>query len=78
MKFSDSDVSAIVKQVVAKLHLAENADSQLGIFNDMNEAIEAAKKAQAIVRKMPLDAREKVIANIRKKTIEKPSTSKKE
>ena len=69
MKFTDSDVSQIVKEVVAKLQLVE-PKAEKGIFNDMNEAIEAAKKAQAIVKKMPLDAREKVIANIRKKTIE--------
>ena len=69
MKFTDSEVSAIVKEVVAKLNLSE-PKAELGIFNDMNEAIEAAKKAQAIVKKMPLDAREKVIENIRKKTIE--------
>ena len=69
MKFTDSEVAAIVKDVVAKLNLSE-PKAELGIFDDMNVAIAAAKEAQAIVRKMPLDAREKVIANIRKKTIE--------
>ena len=70
MNITDNEVSAIVKEVVAKLQLAEPKAS-LGIFDDMNEAIAAAKEAQAIVKKMPLDAREKVISNIRKKTIEK-------
>ena len=69
MNITDNEVSAIVKEVVAKLQLAEPKAS-LGIFDDMNEAIAAAKEAQAIVKKMPLDAREKVISNIRKKTIE--------
>ena len=69
MKINENDVSAIVRQVVAKLNLTE-PQSQSGLFDDMNDAIAAAKKAQQIVKKMPLDAREKVIANIRKKTIE--------
>ena len=69
MQFTDNDVSAIVKQVVAKLNLTEPTGS-MGLFDDMNDAIAAAKKAQEVVKKMPLDAREKVIANIRKKTIE--------
>lgn len=69
MKINENDVSAIVKQVVAKLNLTE-PKSENGLFEDMNEAIAAAKAAQQIVKKMPLDAREKVIANIRKKTIE--------
>ena len=68
MNITDNEVSAIVKEVVAKLQLAEPKAS-LGIFDDMNEAIAAAKEAQAIVKKMPLDARENVISNIRKKTI---------
>ena len=69
MNLSDKEVSAIVKEVVAKLQL-EKPESTMGIFDDMNEAIAAAKAAQAIVRRMPLDAREKVISNIRKATIE--------
>ena len=63
MKINENDVSAIVRQVVAKLNLTE-PQSQNGLFDDMNDAIVAAKKAQQIVKKMPLDAREKVIANI--------------
>ena len=69
MNLSDKEVSAIVKEVVAKLQL-EKPESTMGIFDDMNEAIAAAKAAQAIVKRMPLDAREKVISNIRKATIE--------
>ena len=47
MNITDNEVSAIVKEVVAKLQLAEPKAS-LGIFDDMNEAIAAAKDAQAI------------------------------
>ena len=52
MKINENDVSAIVKQVVAKLNLTE-PKSENGLFEDMNEAIAAAKAAQQIVTKMP-------------------------
>ena len=42
----------------------------LGIFDDIEEAIAAAKKAQKEIQPMPLEFREKIIANIRKKTHE--------
>jgi propionaldehyde dehydrogenase len=42
----------------------------LGIFDDMNDAINAAKKSQSIMQRLPMDARERIISNIRKKTIE--------
>ena len=69
MQLNESEISALVQQVVAKMQL-EKPEAKLGIFDDMNDAIAAAKKAQQVVRNMPLDAREKVIANIRRKTIE--------
>lgn len=69
MNYSESEVSAIVQEVVAKLQLAE-PEAENGIFDDMNEAIAAAKEAQQVVRRMPLDRREKIISSIRKKTIE--------
>lgn len=40
-----------------------------GIFTDMEQAVEAAKKAQSIVGKMTMEQRERIITNIRKKTI---------
>ena len=42
----------------------------MGIFDDIEEAIAAAKKAQKEIQPMPLEFREKIIANIRKKTLE--------
>ncbi|MBQ8857901.1 MAG: aldehyde dehydrogenase EutE [Lachnospiraceae bacterium] len=42
----------------------------LGIFDDIEDAIAAAKKAQKEIQPMPLEFREKIIANIRKKTLE--------
>ncbi|MDF2510164.1 MAG: NAD-dependent aldehyde dehydrogenase [Herbinix sp.] len=64
----------IVKEVVRKLQAETSSTSasskELGVFEDMNEAIEASIKAQKIMQKLPMDAREKIISNIRKKTIE--------
>ncbi len=45
-------------------------EKQLGIFEDMNEAIAAAKEAQKVVRSMSMDQREQIISNIRRKTKE--------
>ena len=62
-------VQEIVSQVVAKMQLSR-PEGKNGIFTDMNEAIAAAKEAQAVVRRMTMDQREKIISNIRKKTKE--------
>lgn len=52
--------------------LASKASSakQMGIFENIEDAIAAAKKAQKEIQPMPLEFREKIIANIRKKTLE--------
>ena len=63
-------VEDIVKEVIAKMQLEMPVTKQLGVFTDMNKAIEAAKEAQAIVRNMSMDQRERIISIIRKKTHE--------
>ena len=73
MSVNEKVVQDIVKEVLAKFSL--NADGkQQGIFTDMNEAIEAAKKAEAVLRRMSMDQREKIISNIRRKTKESAET----
>ena len=67
-------VNDIVKEVMAKLQIAESPVGKHGIFTDMNEAIEAAKAAQAVVRTMSMDQREKIISIIRRKTKEQAET----
>ena len=67
-------VKDIVQEVIAKLEIAENPAGKHGIFKDMNEAIAAAKEAQAVIRNMSMDQREKIISNIRKKTKEQAET----
>ena len=70
MLVNESLVQDIVQEVVAKLNISEPVNHYHGIFSDMNEAIAAAKKAQAVVRRMSLDQREQIISNIRRKTHE--------
>ena len=67
-------VKDIVQEVIAKLEIAENPAGKHGVFKDMNEAIAAAKEAQAVIRNMSMDQREKIISNIRKKTKEQAET----
>jgi propionaldehyde dehydrogenase len=47
-----------------------NDNSSYGIFDSMEEAINMSIKTQRKVQQLPLEFREKIIANIRKKTIE--------
>ncbi len=70
MSVNEQMVQDIVKEVMAKMQLQEEPSKQRGVFADMNEAIEAAKKAQKHVHRMSMDQREQIISNIRKKTKE--------
>lgn len=73
MSVNEKVVQDIVKEVLARFSL--NADGkQMGIFTDMNEAIEAAKKAETVLRRMSMDQREKIISNIRRRTKENAET----
>jgi len=68
---SESMVQDIVKEVVARMQLSGSAGTaQHGVFTDMNQAIEAAKEAEAKVRCMTMDQREQIVSNIRRKTHE--------
>lgn len=71
MSVNEQMVQDVVKEVMAKLQLQSAAPAaQKGIFADMKDAIEAAKKAQKYVHRMSMDQREQIISNIRKKTRE--------
>ncbi len=67
-------VNDIVQEVIAKLQINENPAGKHGVFADMNDAIAAAKEAQAVIRNMSMDQREKIISNIRRKTKEQAET----
>ena len=67
MSISENMVQEIVQEVMAKMQIADAPTGKHGIFKDMNDAIEAAKKAELVVRKMSMDQREKIISCIRRK-----------
>lgn len=69
MPVSEQELKKIVREVMARMD-GDCGKKQLGLFDDMNTAIEAAKEAQKVMQKMPMDCREKIIAAIRRKTIE--------
>ena len=65
MPISENMVQEIVQEVMAKMQIAEVCRAgKHGIFKDMNDAIEAAKKAQQVVKTMSMDQREKIITCI--------------
>ncbi len=70
MTVDDSMIKDIIQTVVAKMQLEETSMNGHGVFHDMGDAIEAARKAQKILRKMSMDQREKIIIRIREKTLE--------
>ena len=74
MLVNEGMVQDIVQEVVAQLQIAEPVAKSHGVFTDMNEAIAAAKKSQAIIRRMSLDQREQILSNIRRKTHENAET----
>ncbi|MCT4543443.1 MAG: aldehyde dehydrogenase EutE [Vallitalea sp.] len=67
------DIESIVKSVIANMNNVgeqKSNDGSYGIFENMEDAINASIKTQKKVKVLPLEFREKIIANIRKKTIE--------
>ena len=67
MSVNEKMVQDIVQEVVAKMQISSDVSGKKGVFSDMNEAIEASKKAQKIVAKMSMDQREAIISKIRQK-----------
>lgn len=70
MSVNEEEIKLIIENVIASLGKSKKKNKKLGLFDDMNVAIDKAIEAQKIVQKMPLDFREKIINNIRKKTLE--------
>lgn len=65
---NDAQLKEIVANVVMKMNgIAKSSNHHLGIFEDMNEAIAAAKVAQKKLRQMPLETRDQIIDKIREK-----------
>lgn len=70
MPVNEQLVQDIVQEVMAKMQISADVAGDHGVFADMNEAIEAAKKAQKYVGKISMDQRESIISNIKRKTKE--------
>ncbi len=72
MAVDEKQLQEIVQKVLVRLQDSQkNTDKKLlGVFEDMKDAIAAAKKAQAIMQRLSMDSREKIISGIRKKTLE--------
>ena len=79
MAINERDIADIVRSVLKGMANGETAAPQsgaassgklMGIFDTADEAIAAAKAAQKEIQPMPLEFREKIISNIRKKTLE--------
>ena len=67
MPINENMVQDIVKEVMAKMQISAAPDNKHGVFTDMNEAIEAAKKAQLVIKRMSMDQREKILSVIQRK-----------
>lgn len=77
MAVNEQAVQAIVKEVLAKMggtSITAKTTEYHGIYDDMDEAIGAAKKTQKTMQIMSMDSREKIIGNIRKKALEHAET----
>jgi len=70
MSANEQLIRDIVKDVMAKLTLSSEPAENKGVFTDMNDAVEAAKKAQKYIHRMSMDQREHIISNIRRRTME--------
>ncbi len=79
MSVSREDLSLIVQEVIKKLNVSgvsgpaavPSAFAGKGIFNQVDEAVAAADRAQKQLADLPLATREKIIANMRKRAMEK-------
>ena len=67
MSVSEQMVQDIVAQVLANMQISSDTAGSHGVFATMDEAVEAARKAQTVIGAMPMDHREKIITCIRSK-----------
>lgn len=62
-------VRDIVAKVVKNIDVKEISKRQLGVFDSMDDALEAVKNARELYRNYTIEQRENIIANIRKLTL---------
>ncbi|GAB4272231.1 MAG: aldehyde dehydrogenase EutE [Candidatus Rifleibacteriota bacterium] len=78
MSVSREDLSLIVQEVIKRINSSglsaekvQPATNGRGIFHSVDDAVAAADKAQKQLLDLPLKTREKMIANMRKRAMEK-------
>ena len=71
MAVSERELQELVRSVLARMgDLTPSQQEETGLYDKMEDAIAASARAQKEIRRMPLEFREKIIANIRKLTLE--------
>jgi propionaldehyde dehydrogenase len=71
VNLKEAQVKDIVRKVLLQMEASNKEEQKLsGIFTEMNDAIGASIKAQKVMQQLSMDSREKIISNIRKKTLE--------
>ena len=71
MAVSEKELQDLVRSVLARMgDLTPSQQEETGVYDKMEDAIAASARAQKEIRRMPLEFREKIIANIRKLTME--------
>lgn len=66
MMLDEKYVSEIVAKVVKSIDIQDACTKQKGVFDTMEEALEAVKKARELYREYSIEQREKIISCIRK------------
>lgn len=74
MELNENYINQIVQNVVKNLENAAPQQRLKGVFNSMIDALEAVNKAYQFYRSYSIAQREKMIANIRKLTLEEAET----
>ena len=81
MNISEKEIEGIVRQVIAGMTVAEassgmviDGKTYLGVFEDMNDAIDAAWKAQKKLYDMSVEEKEEIISAIRRLILEEAET----
>ena len=74
MELNENYINQIVQNVVKNLENAAPQQRLKGVFDSMTDALEAVNKAYQFYRSYSIAQREKMIANIRKLTLEEAET----
>ena len=74
MELNENYINQIVQNVVKNLEKAAPQQRLKGVFDSMTDALEAVNKAYQFYRSYSIAQREKMIANIRKFTLEEAET----